>query len=231
MSSSGRTTRPTLAKAGVRGDATRVHPPKRAGDEPFSALLLAAAENASAAQGLALAYAAQERPQRERLIEAVLTDTHSMGISPSVVLVPLLAVEDDVELARFIASAISASGGVGLRCDTTCRALLSGDASDGAALLVRPLHGQFVEVLGLSWNRDQGVVHTVFEPIASAHEVEHHSRSLPGAPKLEEIPVAFAVDVLTAALWHHRRLTGELPEVLTRFADLFEPWLWPSAEL
>jgi hypothetical protein len=36
---------------------------------------------------------------------------------------------------------------------------------------------------------------------------------------------------VTAALWHHRRLTGELPEVLTRFADLFEPWLWRGAEL
>jgi hypothetical protein len=200
-------------------------------DEPFGALLLAAVENASAAQGLALAYAALDRPQRERLIEAVLADTHSAGMCPSGVLVPLLAVEDDVELARYIASAISASGGIGLRCDSTCRALLAGDSSEGAALLVRPLHGQFVEVLGLGWNRERGVVHTVFEPLASSHDVERHSRALPGAPQLEEIPVSFAVDVVTSALWHHRRLTGELPEVLTRFADLFEPWLWRGADL
>src|SRR5438105_2754545 len=62
MSSSGRTARPPLAKA------------KAGAGEPFSALLAAAAENASAAQGLALAYAALERPQREQLIDAVLTD-------------------------------------------------------------------------------------------------------------------------------------------------------------
>jgi hypothetical protein len=31
------------------------------------------------------------------------------------------------------------------------------------------------------------------------------------------------MDVIAPALWHHRRLTGELPQVLTRFADLFEP--------
>jgi hypothetical protein len=222
-----------LAKAGSRADSARsAHAPRTSStDEPFGALLLAAVENASAAQGLALAYAALDRPQRERLIDAVITDTHTAGICPSGVLVPLLAVEDDVELARYIASEISASGGAGLRCDTTCRAMLAGDAAEGAALLVRPLHGHFVEVLGLGWNRERGVVHTVFEPLASAHDVERHSRALPGRPALEEIPVSFAVDVVTAALWHHRRLTGELPEVLTRFADLFEPWLWRGAEL
>ena len=231
MSSSGRTARPPLAKAGSRGDVVRVHAGRPSSTEPFGALLLAAVDNASAAQGLALAYSALERPQRQLLIDAVLTDTRTAGMCPSGVLAPLLAVEDDVELARYIASAISASGGAGLRCDATSRALLSGDASEGAALLIRPLHGQFVELLGLGWNREQGVVHTVFEPLASASDIQRHSRALPGTPALEEIPVAFAVDVVASALWHHRRLTGELPQVIARFADLFEPWLWREEEL
>ena len=165
MSSSGRTGRPPLAKA------------KSGTTEPFSALLAAAVENASAAQGLALAYAALERPQRQLLIDAVLTDTLAAEMCPSAVLAPLLAVEEDVELARYIASAISASGGKGLRCDTSCRALLAGDATEGGALLARPLYGAFVELLGLAWTREQGVVHTLFEPLVTAEGMEQKASS------------------------------------------------------
>lgn len=211
MSSSGRTARPPLAKA------------KAGAGEPFSALLAAAAENASAAQGLALAYAALERPQRQQLIDAVLTDTRAADMCPSAVLAPLLAIEDDIELARYIASAISASGGKSLRCDTTCRALLAGDASEGAALLSRPLYGPFVELLGLGWTREQGVVDTLFEPLVSVQDVQRHALGLPWGAQLEEIPVAFAMDVIASALWQHRRLHGELPQLVSRFADLFEP--------
>lgn len=142
---------------------------------------------------------------------------------PSGVLASLLAVEDDLDLARFIAGAISASGGVGLRCNATTRALLAGDASEGAALLARPLHGRFVELLGLGWNREHGVVHTLFEPLSSDEDLQRIAHNFPGGLQLEEIPVPFAMDVIAPALWHHRRLTGELPQVLTRFADLFEP--------
>ena len=94
---------------------------------------------------------------------------------------------------------------------------------------MRPLHGQFVELLGLGWNRAQGVVYAVFEPLAAAEGVQRHARALPCAVPPEEIPVAFAVDVIASALWHHRRLTGELPQIVARFADLFEPWLWREA--
>jgi hypothetical protein len=218
VSSSERTGRPPLAKA------------KAASAEPFSALLAAAVENPSAAQGLALAYAALDRPQRQRLIDAVLADTRSADMDPSAVLAPLLGVEVDLELARYIASAISASGGAGLRCDATCRALLTGDASEGGALLARPLYGRFVEVLGLAWNREQGVVHTLFEPLASAGDLERHARKLPWGSQLEEMPVAFALDTIVMALWHHRRLHGELPELVARFADLFEAAMFASRE-
>jgi hypothetical protein len=190
--------------------------------DPFSALLAAAVEHPSAAQGLALAYAALDRDQRHALLDAVLADSQAADMCPSGVLASLLAVEEDLELARFIAAAISASGGAGLRCDATTRALLAGDASEGAALLARPLHGRFVELLGLGWNREQGVVHTLFEPLSSEDDLQRIAHNFPGGMQLEEIPVAFAMDVIAPALWHHRRLTGELPQVLTRFADLFE---------
>ena len=216
MSSSGRIARPPLAK--IRAAAA----------DPFGALLAAAVDNASAAQGLALAYAALERPQRQLLIDAVLADTQAADISPAAVLAPLLSVEVDVELARYIASAISASGGKGLRCDAHCRALLAGDAAEGAALLARPLYGSFVELLGLGWTRERGVVHTLFEPLVAAQDLEHHRNKLPWGVQLEEMPVAFAMDVIASALWQHRRLHGQLPQLVARFAELFEPGLWRS---
>jgi hypothetical protein len=205
--------RPPLAKA----------QPKAHG--PFDMLLAAAVENPRAAQGLALAYEALELAQRQTLIDAVLDDTHRAGVSVSAVLAPLLAVERDVELARHLASAISAHGGVGLRCDATCRALLAGDAMDGAALLARPLHGHFVEVLGLSWTRDQGVVGTLFEPLTTGDDLTQHAAQLPYHEPLEDIPAAYAVDIIAAVLWQHRRLHGALPDLVTRFADLFDPTL------
>jgi hypothetical protein len=208
-----RALRPPLAKA----------QPKAPG--PFGMLLAAAVENPRAAQGLALAYEALDLTQRQALIDAVLDDTHGAGVSVSAVLAPLLAVERDVELARHLASAISAHGGVGLRCDATCRALLAGDAMDGAALLARPLHGRFVEVLGLSWTRDLGVVGTLFEPLATGDDLAQRASQLPYHEPLEDIPAAYAVDVIAAVLWQHRRLHGALPDLVSRFADLFDPTL------
>ena len=216
VSGSGRTGRPPLAKA--KADSA----------EPFSALLAAAVENPSAAQGLALAYAGLEHTQRRRLIDAVLFDTRAADIDPSAVLAPLLGIEEDLDLARYIASAISASGGAGLRCDATTRAFLTGDSTDGSALLARPLYGRFVEVLGLAWNRERGVMKSLFEPMASGGDLDRFKRKLPQGERLEEIPVAFALDVVVMALWQHRRLHGELPELVTRFADLLEPAMFSS---
>jgi hypothetical protein len=192
------------------------------GIEPFGALLSAATQSPSAAQALALAYAEFDRTQRQLLIDAVLADAGNQGINASTVLAPLLAIEQDIELARNIASAIAATGGAGLRCDESCRVLLAGDGIEGCALLARPLYGRFVELLGLCWNREQGIANTLFEPIATTADMQRVARGLPRAGSLEEIPVAYAVDVIAAALWHHRRLHGELPQVVTRFADLFE---------
>jgi hypothetical protein len=199
-----------------------VNPAETEATEPFGALLAAAVENPSAAQGLAFAYEGLEAGQRRELIDAVLSDARGAAVCPSAVLAPLLAVEEDVELARYIASAISANGGLGLACDGPLRALLAGDASEGCALLARPLHGHFVELLGLSWNREEGVVETLFEPLVSTDEVDRRAGGLPWGRGLETSPVPFAVDVIAGALWHHRRLHGQLPQVVARFADLFE---------
>jgi hypothetical protein len=218
VSSSERSRRPSLAK---------VEP---ASSEPFSALLAAAVENPSAAQGLALAYAALDHAQRRRLIDAVLDDTQIAGMDPSAVLAPLLGVEVEVDLARYIASAISASGGAGLRCDGRCRALITGDASQGGALLARPLYGRFVEVLGLAWDREHGIVHSVFEPLAAGGDLERCAHLLPWGEGLEEMPVAFALDTIVMALWNHRRLHGELPDLVSRFADLFEAAMFASRD-
>ena len=217
-------TTPSTAQRALRPTLAKVQP-KAPG--PFGMLLAAAVDNPRAAQGLALAYEALDIAQRQSLIDAVLDDTHRAGVSVSAVLAPLLAVERDVELARQLASAISAHGGVGLRCDATCRALLAGDAMDGAALLARPLHGRFVEVLGLSWSRDRGVIDTLFEPIATGDDLAHHATQLAHVTDgpLEDIPAAYAVDIIAAALWQHRRLHGVLPDLVTRFADLFDPTL------
>jgi hypothetical protein len=218
VSSSERSGRPPLAKVDPEPG------------EPFSALLAAAVVRPSAARGLALAYVELDLAQRQQLIDAVLNDTRAEGIDPSAVLAPLLGVEVDVELARYIAAAISADGGAGLRCDGRCRALLTGDASQGGALLSRPLYGRFVEVLGLAWNLEHGIVHTVFEPLASGADLDAFARLLPWAEGLEEMPVAYALDRIVMALWHHRRLHGELPDLVGRFADLFEAAMFTSRE-
>ena len=54
---------------------------------------------------------------------------------------------------------------------------------------------------------------------------QEEAQSLPLHLELEESPAAFAVDMIAAALWQHRRLHGELPDLVSRFADLFEPSL------
>jgi hypothetical protein len=43
---------------------------------------------------------------------------------------------------------------------------------------------------------------------------------LPLHLRFEEMPVGYSVDTVTTVLWNHRRLTGELPEHIQRFADL-----------
>jgi hypothetical protein len=230
VSSSDRTLRRPLAKATPgRAERRGEGQAESRAEEPFAALLRAAVEDADAAQGLALAYAALPRAQREQLIDAVVDDADEEGICVSEVLASLLSVEDDAQVARRIASSISAAGGVGLATREPCRAMLAGDTTEGSLLLTRPLHGNFAEVLGLSWRDGEGIVHSFFEPLVRATDARHSAERLRHAGQMEEAPPAFAVDVVTPVLWGHRRKHGDLPEVVAHFADLFEPDTPPDA--
>jgi hypothetical protein len=204
-----RPSRPPLAKA-AEGPAGA-----------FGALLVAAVEDPATARGLALAYASLDTRQRLQIIDAIVSDSDSEGIGASSVLASLLPVEEDLEVARRIAEAMAHAGDRGLRTVLRARAFLAGDELEGGVLLVRPLHGAFVEVLALAWTDADGITHTEFEAMAR-HEAARKSESaLPSQLRFEEMPVAFAIDIVTSVLWNHRRLHGSLPECVEHFADMF----------
>lgn len=188
---------------------------------PFGALIVAAATDPAAARGLAGAYASLAVAARRRIIDAVLSDASAEGISASPALIALLAVEEDPELARLIADSLNSAGGDGLRSTVQARALLAGDEERGGVLLIRPLHGTFVEVLALAWTRNDGVTHSMFDPLVDDSVAASHTARLPDGLPFEETPTQHAVDVLASVLWSHRRKHGSLPPGIERFADLF----------
>ncbi|MDH5671699.1 MAG: hypothetical protein OEZ06_06090 [Myxococcales bacterium] len=171
---------------------------------------------------MALAYAALGIESRLRVIDAVVSDSAREGICSSSVLASLLAVEDDIAVARRIASEMSAAGDEGLRCaEADNKALLCGDGHSGSLVVLRPLHGHFLEALGVSWRDGEGIVEVFFEPITTTAAAEERACTLADGGDLERIPVSFAVDLLTPVIWNHRRRHGSVPDVLQRFADLF----------
>lgn len=187
----------------------------------FGALLAAAIEDPSTARGLALAYASLETRHRIQIIDAIVSDSAAEGIGASGVLASLLPVEEDLEVARRIAEAMSVAGDRGVRTVLRTRAYLAGDELDGGVVLVRPLHGAFVEVLALAWNQAAGITHTAFEPMAHHERARVAEQALPSQLRFEEMPVAFAIDAVTTVLWNHRRLHGSLPQCVEHFADMF----------
>jgi hypothetical protein len=203
-----RSSRPPLAKTAI-GPAGA-----------FGALLCSAVEDPATARGLALAYATLDTRHRLQIIDAVLNDAQHEGIGASAVLASLLTVEEDPEVARRIADAMSAAGEVGLNTTLLTRTWLAGDEQDGGVVIVRPLHGAFVEVLALAWNQQSGITHAHFEPLAHHEDSPAQIAELPVHLRFEEIPVGFAVDAVTSVLWGHRQRTGELPPCAQRFADL-----------
>jgi hypothetical protein len=210
-----------VSSPGPRGPRPSLVTPARGRAGPFGALLAAAARDPAAARGLALAYGSLDVVGRGRIVEAVVADARAEGIAASVVLAPLLAVEEDAENARAIAAAIDAEGGRGLASTVGARALVAGDEVRGGALLVRPLHGTFVEVLGVAWQRGGGVTHSVFEPLVDDSAASASLSRLPAELRFEEMPMRYAIDLLAPVLWAHRRANGALPTGVERFADLF----------
>lgn len=188
---------------------------------PFAALLGAASRDPAAARGLALAYASLDGVARRRIVEAVVADARAEGIAAGPALIPLLAVEDDADIARALADAISVAGPDAITVTTAARALVRGDESEGAALVLRPLHGPFVEGLAIAWTRAEGITCSWFEPLLAPGDTPVlEARLADGAP-LEETPLAFAVDLLAPVLWRHRRAGRPTPAGIERFADLF----------
>ena len=188
---------------------------------PFGALLAAAARDPAAARGLAAAYGSLDVSARRKIVEAVLSDARAEGFSVSPALIPLLAVEEDTEIAQSIADAIGRDGGIGLESLVGPRALVAGDEEAGGVLLIRPLHGTFVEVLGLAWTREQGVSHAIFEPMVHDAAAAQQVANLPAGLRFEEMPMRFAIDRIAPVLWAHRRIHGMPPPGVERFADLF----------
>ncbi|MEY4578397.1 MAG: hypothetical protein RL701_3100 [Pseudomonadota bacterium] len=187
----------------------------------FGALLTVAIQDPATAHGFALAYASLEARHRMQIIDAVICDADAEGIGASAVLASLLTVEEDIAVARYIADAMTLAGDMGLHSLVRSRALLAGTETDGGVMLIRPLHGAFVEVLALAWNEEAGITHNSFEPMAHHATAKASARALPSALRFEEMPVAFAIDIVTYVLWNHRRLHHALPECVEHFADMF----------
>jgi hypothetical protein len=187
----------------------------------FGALLASAIEDPATARGLALAYASLDTRHRLQIIDAIVSDAHAEGIGASAVLASLLPVEEDLDVAKRIAEAMSAAGDRGLDMALRTRVYLAGDELEGGVLLVRPLHGAFVEVLALAWNDSAGITHSAFDALAHHDRAREGERALPSHLRFEEMPVAFAIDIVTTVLWNHRRLHGQLPECVEHFADMF----------
>jgi len=183
--------------------------------------LSVAVEDPATARGLALAYAALEPRHRMQIVDAVLRDADAEGIGASAVLASLLPVEDDVAVARHIAQAMTLAGDRDLHHMGRARAFLAGSELDGGAMLIRPLHGAFVEVLALAWNDAVGITHSAFDPMAHHADAGASACALPDRLHFEEIPMGFAIDTVTVALWNHRRLHRVMPECVEHFADMF----------
>lgn len=187
----------------------------------FGALVSAAAKDPTAARGLAAAYATLDDEQRHAIVDAVVHDAGIEGVCASHVLACLLSVEDDPVVARHIADSMASLETHELSVHAQPRALVAGDERVGALMIIRPLHGTFVEVLSLAWEGDCGITHSHFEPLVHHGDVARQRQHLPLDLVFEQMPLSYAIDLVTVPLWQHRRLHGRLPDDMERFADLF----------
>lgn len=192
---------------------------------PFDALLRAADEDPSAAEGFALAYAAMDRDERERLIDTVVGDAGAAERSPAGPLMLLLAVEEEHALASRIACALLASGEDVLgRRGLDAGWVWGGDGAGGVAL-ARHLHGGFVELLRVGWS--DGRLDVESEPLAHERELVEVRRRAGVPADADQVPLERAIDRLAETLWRVRRRGDPWPERLRAFADLFAPYSAP----
>jgi len=187
----------------------------------FGELLWRTVREPDLACTLALVYESLERDERNKLVQNVVVDARAEGIDISVLLVALLAVERDVQIARLIATEITVDGGEVLAPSCRANALRAGDEQRGGAIVVRPLYASFVEVYAIVWNSQEGITHALCEPIANAVDATQYAQHLPDGLAFNEAPLALAVDLVAKVLWNQRRRFGPLPAEMYGFAELF----------
>lgn len=181
----------------------------------------AACTSGETTEGLAAAWIGLDRDHRRLLVEAIVSDADAEGVSAASVLAALLSVEDDAEVARALADALRrAAARETLRPAERTRALFAGTEEAGTVVVVRPLHGEFVEVLGVAWE-EQGITSALFEPYVHRGELDEVVRRIADIERLTDAAVPFVMDRLAPVVWRQRREGKPLPAGLDRFADLF----------
>jgi hypothetical protein len=181
---------------------------------PFASFVAEAARNADAAVALATMYADLAPDLRRRLAEAVWRDGRASDMDPAPALLTLLSVEEDLDNARYLQALLWAGSPSAVAHGVVPMAWLE---DGGGAVLAQPLHGPFVEVLGLSW-RDDTLIDWEFEPLATAGEVSSVMDRLGLRPR--PAPTEVVLDALVQVLWRHHRAGGSLPGPAHRFAHL-----------
>jgi hypothetical protein len=196
----------------------KAFPPKKS---IFGKLLSRAVCEPNLACDLALTYESLGRAARKKFVETVVVDARAEGTDISALLVALLAVERDAQVARLIATDITVEGGKALAPSCRMRSLLAGDEQRGGVVIVRPLYASFVDIYALVWNSREGITHALREPIASASDATRYAESLPDGLAFDEAPVASTIDLVTKVLWNQRKRFGPFPDEIRGFANLF----------
>ena len=147
---------------------------------------------------------------------------------------PLCAIENDPALSARLRGLLEAHGvALAMKPEKAVppRILLTGDASFGAALLVRPLTNEQLDVLELRWDIASALLHAERKHI-SPIQLSVLASALYAAAKrdaratltdIEEVPLDLAAEVIAHALWRYRRAHGVLPLAVSDFADLIGP--------
>lgn len=187
----------------------------------FGPLLSRAIREPDLACDFAIIYDSLGRKARKKIVEIVTRDAHSEGIDISAVLVALLAVERDAQIARFIAANISVDGGEKLVPSRRANALLAGDEQSGGVVIVRPLYASFIDAYAIAWNSEEGITHALCEPITSAVDATHYTECLPKNLAFNEASVVFAINRVAGVLWNQIKRFGLLPAEMNGFAALF----------
>jgi len=175
---------------------------------PFGALLRAVSTDGSAAGGLAAAYACMEPEGRRRLVDTVVADAAAEGVASGPALATLLSAERDPAVARHIFAAMGEAGQMQPVGPPT--AMSTGDSKRGAAVVIRPLFGELVELVASSWTAE-GVGEVRHEPLVGPAALDHALGRVEDAAALRPCSIDHALGLLAQVLWRHRRRHGSLP--------------------